>query len=220
MLTGEQHVVSTDQLHMWYLWLKLGIQYDMFSSLESSRDCLVNQWVQYGIPPPSGLVCAGLEYLRTVHPENLKKNDALLCSMIVSGALYQSDLDLVESALRQLAVLHWPHASMAVDSEACLYFVCVHGTLWSRLIIDLDQSNSLKCPSFFGYVLQTVENYLPRVSSHSQRLSLLKHCLRLLRSADLWIEAARLSRFTALITPRNTALSTLVGLVRTLTDSG
>lgn len=217
---GEQHAVSTDQLRTWYLWLKLGIQYGMFSSLELSRDCLVNQWVQYGIPPPNGLVCAGLEYLRTLTPENVDRTDALLFSMIVSATLYQSDMDLVESALRQLAVLKSPHISLTVDSEACLYFVCVHGTLWPRLIIDLDQSNSLKCPSFFGYVLQTVENYLSRVRSHPQRLALLKHCLHLLRSADLWIEAARLSRFTAPITPRNTALSTLVGLVRTLTDSG
>ncbi|TPP57233.1 hypothetical protein FGIG_02415 [Fasciola gigantica] len=216
----EQHTISEEELRTWQLWLEFGIHCDVFSTEESSRDWLFNQWVRHGIPPPRGLVYAGLNYLQTMHPGEVDKITALIYGMIVSACLYQPDPEIVERVLRQLAIFQSPPVASSVDSEACLYFVCVHGTLWPRLISAQGQSGTLKCPALFAHVLQTLENHLSKVATNQQRLPLLKHCLSLLRDAHLWIEAAKLSRFGATDTSNRTAFSTLVGLVHALTDSG
>ncbi|KAF5403691.1 hypothetical protein PHET_02808 [Paragonimus heterotremus] len=203
---------------LWSQWFNFGLQSELFliSDGHLAHELLLDQWIKYGCSPPHGLASSSLLYLKKYlqsdkdeHSDDRFSWPLCLLTTVYSACLLQPDRDLVLQSLNSLSQLKNPMIESRIDLEACRFFVLSHGDLF----IDLVQQNSLSCLTLFDRVFTAMDLYLRQCSSQRRCHIFGSHCLRLLREADLWVEATRLACSVHGCPMEHVSLETLVNLI-------
>ncbi|KAF7232096.1 hypothetical protein EG68_10166 [Paragonimus skrjabini miyazakii] len=216
--TGSSGNDAQLQKKLWSLWFNFGIQSELFLISDGylARELLLDQWIKYGCSPPQGLAFSGLFCLRKYLQSNKDEHSdgrfswpLCLLTTVYSTCLLQPNRDLVLQSLTSLSQQKNPMIESRIDLEACRFFVLSHGDLFT----DLVQHASLSCLTLFDRVFTAIDLYLRQCSSQHRCHLFGSHCLRLLREADLWVEATRLACSVYGCPMEHVSLETLIDLI-------
>ncbi|KAF6768483.1 hypothetical protein AHF37_05717 [Paragonimus kellicotti] len=203
---------------LWSQWFNFGLQSELFLISDGylTRELLLDQWIKYGCSPPQDLAFSGLlclkKYLQSNKDEHYDGRPSwplCLLTTVYSACLLQPNRNLVLQSLSSLSQQKNPMIESRIDLEACRFFVLSHGDLFT----DLVQQASLSCLTLFDRVFTAIDLYLRQCSSQHRCHIFGSHCLRLLREADLWVEATRLACSVHGCPMEHVSLETLVNLI-------
>ncbi|CAH8653968.1 unnamed protein product [Dicrocoelium dendriticum] len=182
---------------LWELWFQFTLHAKLLPDPDGflTSTLLLEQWVHYGLPPPRGLALASIRHLRKCLHSSSTQWPISLQATVLSACLFQQDINVVLEALPVVAICS-PSVIALIDPDACRCFTCLHGPVWVSLV-KTDKTSAFAldpCPTLFTHIFQTVECFVSQHKSSTQAQLLCSHCVKHLHSADLWIEAIRLSR--------------------------